>query len=196
MCSCQRHDLLAAVKDRSVVDDLQRVQTCLGERLECDVQRTQGSQFPGYNGHTNRAGQSAHFVKENGIRRVRWVVQHGDRLRLRHQCQQDFKYLGRDVLCQVGDPSGVAAWPGQARNQVRADWIVYCRHDDWYGRGGTLRRTHRSDCGRHDDVWVLAHDFVRELWKTVVIPVCPSHVDRVVAALGHAVIAQTLLERI
>jgi hypothetical protein len=37
MCRCERDDALAQVEDCGVVDDLQRVRTCSGEHLECNI---------------------------------------------------------------------------------------------------------------------------------------------------------------
>src|SRR5437667_4945245 len=86
-----------------------------------------------------------HRVKEESVGRVGAAHQRADSLELRHGRGQQLHLLGKNLRARRRSAGQVAAWPGQACNELRTHRVSGVDHDDGQ-TGSTLTR--RADARR------------------------------------------------
>src|SRR5262245_59685432 len=124
-----------------------------------------------------------------GIRRI---GKHAQPLQVGAYLLEQWKPLHLQFRCQRGEPGDVAAWPRQARYQLRRERIAGGCHDDRQ-LGGSLPRADRS--GRapgHDGINAKPDQFLRDAHMLFGVALGPAIFQPQVASLNIAQFAKTL----
>ena len=113
---------------------------------------------------------------------------------LRQSFFHQFHPLPRQLVILGGEPGGIPARSGEARDEAEPYGVGDDRHDD-RDCGRRVLGGHRCLAARDDDVYLKADQIGSEAWEAFVSSLRPPVLDADVSPVDIAKLAKPLLER-
>ena len=128
-------------------------------------------------------------VSRNGLGiRMVGINQQSDARNGGDELVQQAQLLCREIRDEEVHPGRIAARPGKARNESELHRIISGAEYDGNGRGRSLCREGRRGGKCNDHGNLIAHQFRRHRWESIILTLDPTVLDRHVAALDGAAV--------